>query len=139
MANLSDAFGTIKVSKVGVEFLEFLKVVQNEEIAFYKLCENSDCEGVVPNSQGDISFKFSTFGRWSYSNNLSGYLDGDWMGDGENEKAYQKFLAALIAKDGRVDVEYEDSDAAMDWKGAGHAVLAVVDGVPHFVEDFEEE
>lgn len=140
MANLSDAYGKITAEKCGKEFLEFLHSVQGEGTqAYYKLAEVDDFKGVIVNSENTVSFGFSTFGRWQYLNNLEGFLEGKWLQDENDKKAYLKFAGALVAKNGRVIVDYSDSDEAMGWKGEGVAVLEVVEGTLRFTDEFVEK
>ncbi len=123
MANLSDAFGTVTVEKVGAEFVEFLEIAQGGD-AYYKLAEIENYEDIKPDKNNDLEFDFSTMGRWAYYNNLEGYLEGNWMNNDEKtKKAHKKFLKALKTKDGCVTVEYTDSDLSMDWMGTGVAQL----------------
>src|SRR5690606_13981685 len=113
MANLSDAFGNIIVDKVGKEFLEFVNTVQRPD-AYYVLVDNSDIEGVEPDENGDMSFDFCTPGRWSYENNLRGYLEGEWLKERPDKHvdAYDNLIKAIKEKNGRIIVEYKDSDTA---------------------------
>jgi hypothetical protein len=138
MANVSDAHGTIRVEKVAKEFLEYLKAVQGkEEDAYYKLCEVHEFMGIIPNSTNNISFDFSACGRWNYGNNLRGYLEGSWMRDLPEKKAYDNFIAALVKKKGRVIIEYQDRDG-YDWSGSGIAILEGTEGGPIFEDSFDE-
>jgi len=137
MANFSDAFGIVKVNKVGQEFGEFLKVVQHNG-AYYTLVNREDIEDIKPDK--DLEFDFSTAGRWNYGNNLDGYLNGEWMTNTDEEiKAYAKFITALKKKDGSVIIEYNDSDIAMGWMGTGIAKLSIVRGGLKFTNDFDEQ
>lgn len=139
MANLSDAFGDVIIEKVGKEFLEFIYKVQGDD-AYYTLVDKYDVKDNVPDKDGDLKFSFGTSGRWAYSNNVEGYLNGTWMGNNEKEKkAYAKFISALKKKNGSVTIEYTDSDTAMDWMGTGVATLSVIDGEVSFHDDFESE
>lgn len=139
MANLSDAFGTIEIKRVGKEFIDFLNKVQNQD-AYYLLASHCDYEGVEPDAEGSMSFKFSTSGRWSYSNNLEGYLKGEWMNDnGKLQEAYKEFTESVIAKKGVVTIDYADSDTAMDWMGYGSARLSCINDKINFFNSFNEE
>lgn len=138
MANLSDAWGTIEVEKVGQEFLDFLEAVQGGD-AYYLLVESESLDGAKPDKDGNLSVDFSTSGRWSYTNNLEGYLGGQWMHEDESKEAYAKFIKALEKKDGRVSVEYTDSDVSMDWMGTGMAELIAHEGEPVLSGDFHDE
>ena len=121
MANLSDAFASIKVDRVGNEFLEFLRAVQKEDYT-YKLIEMDTLSEAEVDKRGNLNISFDTYGRWSYSSNIEGYLSGNWLHD-EDAKAYEKFCEAIKKKDGSVEIEYSDSDTAMDWMGSGSALL----------------
>ena len=136
MANLSDAFGNIIVQKVGKEFLEFLRTVQDKD-AYYTLVSNLD--DLIPDDDGDIEFDISDSGRWAYENNIDGYLNGEWMQGEDDKKAYDKFIAAIKEKDGVVSIEYQDSDTAMDWMGSGYAELSSNNGEISYSKDFTEE
>ena len=139
MANLSDAFGGIKVNKVGKEFLVFLNAVQGEKSeAYYTLVDPYDLSELKADDDGDITFDFSTSGRWSYSNNIEGYLQGKWLTErGEyDKKAYNKFIKALKTKKGSVIINYTDSDGGMNWMGTGQATLSAD---ASFNNDFNEE
>ena len=142
MANLSDAFGTVRVDGVGKEFLEFLDAVQGtEEKAYYKLVDIEDYREVEPDEKNNLEFKFQTFGRWSYGANLEGYLRGEWM-NGESRGAWEKLIDALRDSGGFIEVDYKDSDTAMDWMGDGVAVLRVSSeygGDIEFHDSFESE
>lgn len=139
MANISDAFGDIHVERVGKEFLEYLNAVQgDDETAYYKLVEVADLEQAKNNvdKNGDLSMSFSTGGRWHYQNNINGYLKGEWM---QPIEAYDKFLDALISKDGVVDISYTDSDSAMDWMGTGNFRVEAKEGEIIHTETFDEQ
>jgi hypothetical protein len=138
MANISDAFGEITVEKVGAEFIEFLKEVQDEN-AYYVLAEGVDFDNLSVDSKGDLSFPFGAGGRWAYSSNINGYLQGEWMNDDKQEKAYNKFIKALEDKEGMVTIDYTDSDASMDWMGKGAFEMYVEDGELQCSDNFEEE
>lgn len=119
MANLSDAFGTIRVKRVGKEFLAFLKKVQGEKSdAYYTLVDRDDLTATV-NENGDLTIEFNTFGRWSYSSNIEGYLMGEWMHSDNDKTAYERFIKAFIKADGEIEIDYQDSDPACDWMGKG--------------------
>lgn len=136
MANLSDAYGTITVTKVGKEFIEFVKQAQDKD-AYYVLVDEESLDDAKVQENGDLSFSFSTSGRWNYGNNIEGYLDGKWLQTREELKAaYDNFIEALEKKKGEVTVEYQDSDTAMDWMGDGVATLRVIAGDVLFVDDF---
>ena len=135
MANISDAFGEINIEKVRQEFLDFLEVAQKD--GYYLLAE--DTSGLKPDDEGDISFDFFAGGRWYFGNNLNGYLGGDWMNSKEQEEAYAKLLKALKDKDGRIEIDYTDSDTAMDWMGTGVYEMYYEDGELVQSENFEEE
>jgi hypothetical protein len=141
MANCSDAFGTIRVERVGREFLEFLTIVQGDDSdAYYTLVDREDIRSAKPDKDGNLEFPFSTSGRWAYQNNIEGYLKGGWMNEGEKQgKAYSQFIAALKTKNGLVEIDYTDSDTAMDWMGTGGVSMSVEDGEVSFAEGFEEE
>lgn len=141
MANLSDSFGTIKVEKVGKEFLEFLNIVQGKDSdAYYTLVDREDFNGVEPDKDGNLTFDFSTFGRWNYGNNIEGYLRGDWMVNTDSDKkAHTKLHKAIIDKDGSVIIEYTDSDGSTDWIGTGVAELASREGEIYFNNCFNDE
>lgn len=134
MANISDAFGDITVTKVGKEFLKFINEVQKD--AYYLLCDSPDG---VPDENGDISFPFGAGGRWSYENNIDGYLKGDWMSGDKEKKAYDKFIKALIKKEGSISIDYQDSDTSMDWMGDGVFEMTVKDGQVVFSQNFQSE
>lgn len=146
MANLSDAFGTIKVEQVAKEFIEFINAVQGDDSdAYYKLIEMENLKNAKVDGD-NLTLDFGIFGRWNYSSNIRGYLGGEWMLDKDYNgkeincrKAYEKFIEAVKAKNGVVTVEYTDGDPAMDWMGTGTAVLSVVDGEVDLSEDFDEE
>lgn len=139
MANLSDAYGTINVSKIGKEFVEFVKKAQGGD-AYYLLVDPESLEKADIEDTGDLSLSFSTFGRWSYGNNLEGYLGGKWLENTDEQKsAYSDLVKALTEKGGKITVEYNDSDTAMDWMGNGIATLRVVDGEVKFVDNFDSE
>lgn len=135
MANISDAFGEITIEKVGQEFLDFLKVAQKD--GYYLLVDNE--LDFVPDSEGDLSFDFATGGRWSYGTNLEGYLGGEWMNSGEQKEAYSKLLKALEEKEGKISIEYTDSDTAMDWMGTGIYEMYYEDGELVRADNFESE
>ena len=138
MANLSDAVGKIKVEKVGAEFIEYIKKIQNKE-AYYLLIDEEALAVATPDADNNLSINFATFGRWSYEGNINGYIDGEWMHDEEQKSAYNKFIAALIEKDGSVSIEYTDSDIAMDFMGTGESSLYAEDGEKVFHNDFDCE
>lgn len=138
MANLSDAYGKITVEKVAKEFVEYLNVAQGAG-AYYLLCEDSQYKYANIDEDNSMSFAFSSFGRWNFGSNLEGYLDGNWMQSDEEKAAYNKFIEALTEKEGRVLVEYHDSDPAMGWMGEGVAQLEVVDGAIRFQEEFTDK
>lgn len=137
MANCSDAFGTITVKAVGKEFVEFLKTVQ--EGAYYTLTRDENLEDLE--LEDDMEFEFCSDGRWAFSSNTDGYLNGDWMdNDDKCRDAYAKFIAAMKEKNGLVRIDYQDSDTAMDWMGYGYAELSVDDdGEICYSQDFIEE
>lgn len=138
MANLSDAFGTITVEGIGAEFLEFLKAVQGtDQQAYYKLAEPEDFSNAEPDEHNNVSFTFSTCGRWSYSNNIRGYLNGEWME--RNQDDYDRFVESLKKRNGIVHIEYTDSDSSMDWMGTGFATLHLSEDEVSLSEDFSEE
>ena len=143
MANLSDAFGTITVESVGQEFLDYLKAVQgSEEQAYYKLVELDQLENVKPDEKGNLIIDFSTYGRWNYESNIKGYLLGEWANftdDSDEKVAYNKLVDAIIEKKGVVDVDYTDSDGAMDWMGTGGFRLFAENGELHHASSFDEE
>lgn len=140
MANLSDATGTITVERVGKEFLEYLNTVQGEKSdAYYTLVDRADLMDAAADEKGNLSMMFSTFGRWDYGSNIQGYLQGTWMSEVEDKKAYNKFIKALKKKGGVVDIEYTDCDTAMDWMGSGGFRLHIEEGKVTFSEGFEEE
>lgn len=136
MANLSDGFGEITVEKVGKEFIEFLKAVQDDD-AYYRLVEYPEVDELEADDKGNLNFEFSASGRWAYSNNIEGYLNGTWMKNRKVEiEAYHKFIEVLKAKKGLVTVDYKDSDVAMDWMSEGTAELGVDDeGEIYFVDN----
>ena len=45
--------------------------------------------------------------------------------NGENRGAWEKLIDALRDSGGFIEVDYKDSDTAMDWMGEGVAVLRV--------------
>jgi hypothetical protein len=145
MANLSDAFGTITVEKVGKEFLEYLRKVQgSDKDAYYKLLEVDDLKQAEVDENNNLSLNFNTFGRWNYSNNVEGYLLGKWMQANEyvpesHQKAYEKFVKAMVRKDGKVTIEYTDSDTAMDWMGTGEIVIEAHEGELALSEAWDEQ
>lgn len=139
MANLSDAFGEITIKKVGAEFLEFIKIAQGDS-AYYTLIDEEDLQDVSPDEVGDITMSFMASGRWSYDNNIEGYLQGLWMmADSVRKEAYDKFIKALKDKEGSVRIEYTDSDSANDWMGTGYAELWVLNGEIEFTSSFNDE
>lgn len=127
---------------MGKEFLEFLDAVQGtEEKAYYKLVDIEDYKDVEPDEKNNLEFKFQTAGRWSYGNNLEGYLNGSWMNN-ENQGAWEKLIDALRDSGGCVEVDYKDSDAAMGWMDEGVATLRVSSeegGGIEFNDSFESE
>jgi len=137
MANLSDAFGTIEVKSIGAEFIEFLNTVQNKD-TYYSLVELIDIDK-EPDEHGNLSFNFSTSGRWDYGSNLEGYLQGKWMVKTKEKRAYQKFISALKRKDGSVTVTYTDSDRSNDWMGTGVAELSIINNKVNFTDTFNDE
>lgn len=132
MANLSDAFGTIKVKKVGKEFIEYLNEAQED--AEYLLADYEDYRDVKPDENGDLEFTFSTAGRWSYDNNIEGYLEGGW-----GEQAWPRFVEALKDKHGVVEIEYTDSESSNFWMGQGTASLQFTDGELTFANEFDSQ
>lgn len=139
MANISDAYGTFEVEKVGQEFLDFVKVAQGKN-AYYLLIDEEDLNLAKVDDDGNLRLSFSTGGRWSYSTNLEGYLDGKWLQSEEDQKtAYANLIEAIEKKNGSITVEYQDSDTAMDWMGSGLATLRAVDGTVQFIDNFESE
>ena len=125
---------------MGKEFLEFLDAVQGTD-AYYVLADKSDYEDVKPDEKNNLEFNFQTSGRWSYGNNLEGYLNGAWMNN-ENQGAWEKLIDALRDSGGCIEVDYKDSDTAMDWMGEGVAVLRVSSeegGGIEFNDSFESE
>jgi hypothetical protein len=145
MANLSDAFGTITVDRVGVEFLDFLRKVQGKEKdAYYKLVEIEDLNNAQPTPNGNLKMDFNTFGRWNYFTNVEGYLGGNWMEANEyvpksHEVAYKKFVKAFNAKNGKITIKYTDSDSAMDWIGTGKVEVVPENGGVSISEAFKED
>lgn len=137
MANISDAFGKIEIQKVGKEFLEFIKIAQKD--AYYCLVDPGDLDGLEVDENGNLDFSFVSFGRWNYGSNLRGYLNGEWMNDEEQSKAYATFVGALKEKDGKVEIDYTDSETGSWWMGHGGATLEVVDDEVSFSEIFDEE
>lgn len=135
MANISDASGEINIEKVGQEFLDFLEVTQKD--GYYLLVEETT--GLKPDDEGDISFSFYAGGRWYFGNNLAGYLGGDWMNSDEQKEAHEKLMKALKEKDGRIEIDYTDSDVGMDWMGSGVYEMYFEDGELVCGENFEEE
>lgn len=136
MANISDGYGTITVEKVGHELKEFLTVVQDK--AYYLLVD--DVDNLNPDSEGDVEFTFGAGGRWSYENNIRGYLEGEWMNGEKEKKAYNKFVRALKKKDGMVSIEYTDSDVGMDWMGSGRFDMYVdEEKTVQFSHEFNDE
>ena len=100
-----------------------------------------DYREVEPDEKNNLEFTFSTSGRWSYGNNLEGYLKGEWM-NGENRGAWEKLIGALRDSGGFIEIGYKDSDTAMDWMGEGVAVLRVNSeegGDIEFHDSFESE
>lgn len=148
MANISDAFGDFKITKVGNEFIDFIKAVQGiNSDAYYRLIEvDSILEDyktekyIEPDENGDLEFSFSTGGRWGYTSNIEGYLMGQWMENDKNsKKAYDKFIKALIDKNGTLTITYNDSDTAMDWMGEGIFEMFVDEGELQFADNFIEQ
>lgn len=141
MANLSNAFGKIVVEKVGKEFLEFLKTVQDHD--GYKLVEPDDYapyRNVIPDEDGNLSMDFSTSGRWSYASNIEGYLQGTWMTTrAKDSEAYQKLLDALKETGGYIWIEYTDSDPAMDWMGKGIYKIEGQNGEITIFDDWKDQ
>lgn len=141
MANYSDAFGTIKVEKIGKEFLEFLVAVQGENTdAYYTLVDRADISESMHavDENNNLEMTFSTFGRWSYGSNIDGYLRGTWLQNYDKE-AYNELIDALISNDGSVTVEYTDSDVAMGWMGTGKFTMVVSGGEVKFSDDWQEK
>lgn len=134
MANCTDAFGTIRVEKVAKEFFAYLKTMQND--GNYHLTENEDIDNATPDKDGNVEFDFSTMGRWSYGNNLDGYMNGEWFKDAPE---YIDFINAIEKKGGSVEIEYTDSDPAMDWMGTGMFRLFSEDGELRVLQGFEEQ
>lgn len=140
MANISDAFGTIKVSRVGKEFIEFLNTTQGEGTdAYYVLADVVDFAGVEPDQNGDLSFTFSSFGRWSYGNNIEGYLNGTWMSSEKDKAAYNNLIEAMKKRGGGVEIEYSDSETGSNFMGTGVATLRIIDGETVLNNTFEEK
>lgn len=136
MANLSDAYGTVRVSRAGKEFVEFVKAVQGPD-AYYLLVDSIDNE---PDSENDLEFTFGANGRWAYEANLDGYLGGEWMKEDAESEAYGKLLEDLKRTGGSIEIEYTDSDTATDWMGEGLATLRVAeDGTIEYNNDFNSE
>lgn len=139
MANISDAFGTFTVEKVGNDLVEFLKTVQGDATQAYYLLVD-DLDNLNPDSDGDVEFEFATGGRWAYSTNIEGYLMGNWMNGDVEKKAYDKFIKAFKKKNGLLSIEYKDSDCAMDWMGDGVFQMEVgEDGEIQFSDTWDEE
>lgn len=144
MANLSDAFGTISVERVGRELLEFLKDVQGTEgKAYYKLIEIDDLNNAKVDKNNNLEMDFNTFGRWNYFTNVEGFLGGNWMKASEytpksHEVAYKKFIKALNDRNGKITIEYTDSDSAMDWIGTGMVEVTPNNGGVSVNESFDE-
>lgn len=140
MANLSDAFGIIRVDRVAKEFIEYLKAVQGEESqAYYVLADYYDFKDLVIDEDNNIEFKFSANGRWAYYNNLEGYLEGSWMQNEEDKPHHDKLLEAILKNNGMIEVEYSDSDTAMDWMSSGVYTVEVVDGEVSFSSSEQSE
>lgn len=135
MANISDVSGVITVEKIGKEFLDFLKVVQDD--AYYKLVDG-ELE-YVPDDDGDLELDFYSMGRWHFGSNLQGYLGGEWMSGEKESTAHEKLLRALKRKKGHICVEYFDSDTAMDWMGQGMYEMFYEDGELVQNDSFDEE
>lgn len=136
MANLTDAYGEIKVKKVGKEFLDYLRAVQSDPSVYYTLINPYELETVKADKNGNLSMPFSNAGRWAFSNNIAGYLGGEWMYDKDKE-SYYKFLEELVEKKGSVVIDYQDCDTAMDWMGSGFAELKVINGKPNLNNVFD--
>lgn len=135
MANISDAFGEVTIEKVGQEFLDFLKIAQKDG---YYLLVDGDLD-YAPDSDGDLSFDFSSGGRWAYANNLDGYLGGEWMNSDEEKEAHAKFLEAIEKKKGKITIDYTDGDMGLEWIGTGvYEIRAGDEGLVHS-SGFEEE
>lgn len=138
MANLSDAWGEIKVFRVGKEFLEFLNKVQGpDSSAYYTLVDPEDLDGVEADEDNNLTMSFSTFGRWSYENNIEGYLDGKWMSN--DQEAYAEFIEAVKKNDGVIVIEYKDSEGGSQFMGEGVAVLKVLKGEVCLDTSFSDE
>lgn len=129
MANTSDVFGKITVKNIGEEFIDFLKSVQgSEQQAYYKLVELDTLDLAEPDEDNNLVMEFSTFGRWSYLNNLEGYLKEEWLYEQPLRLAYEKLVDAMTKKNGSIEVEYTDSDIGMDWMGDGKFTMSVENG-----------
>lgn len=135
MANISDAFGTVKVDKVGKEFIEYCKIAGDN---YYTLLGYRQD---IPEPKEDIEFEFSTYGRWNFRANLEGYLDpeGHWHNEEAESEAYKKLCEAIFATDGSIRIEYTDSDEAMGWAGSGVAELSQIDGQLQFTSNFYDD
>lgn len=137
MANVSDAWGTVRVSKAGKEFIDFVKTVQGDN-AYYTLVDSVD--GEEPDEDNNLVFTFSAAGRWSYEDNLDGYLGGKWMREDNDLKAYKKLINDLNRTGGSIEIEYSDSDMATCWMGNGVATLrAGEDGKAVYDNNFDSE
>lgn len=134
MANLSDAWGTVEVKKVGQEFIDYLKNAQ--EGAYYVLVGSPELDTLKPDKNGDLTFDFSAFGRWNFSANLEGYLNGGWK---DVSQHLEKLLEAIVKKKGKILFDYKDCDSAMDWMGNGYYSLEEDDGDVVYSDDFDEE
>lgn len=135
MANLSDAYGTIRVHKVGKEFLRFLNRVQGEKSdAYYTLVDREDLN-VEADENNNLELKFSTFGRWAYKNNIEGYLKERWLNSDVDKRAYARLLAVMVQKKGSIEIVYEDSDPALGWSEEGSFTMSIENGELAFTEE----
>lgn len=135
MANVSDGYGDVRVDRVGQELKDFLTVVQDG--AYYYLFDDVENIEVTPN--GNAEFTFGSGGRWNYEANIRGYLEGEWMNGEKEKEAYDKFIDAFKKKNGKITIEYTDSDTAMDWMGEGIYQMSVEEGEIQYTHSFKEE
>lgn len=148
MANLSDAGVDIVVENVGEELLNYINITNQTTTDYAIIYEGFDTH---ENDNGDLVISGGSSGRWAYSNNLEGYFNSErvkgwlgvdndykWLDDEAKRKDYQdqsskqytaylELIKAIKEKGGRVEINYTDSDAAMNWMSQGGAVLELDD------------
>lgn len=142
MANLSDAFGTIEVKKVGKEFLEYILKAQGDGAneAYYLLGFSECFKDAEVDENGDVVIQFSAGGRWSYESNLDGYLKGEWLNyseDTEEGRNFREFLRVFLEKEGSIHVEYSDSETGCDFMGTGEYDMYCENGEIKYSSNFD--